>query len=319
MRFWVTGATGFVGRALVKQLSDEGVKVLPVSRSASKVEGLPARTPEAMMTGLKADDVIVYAAGLAHLPSQNGPTMRKAFWRANCEEPCKVAGQAARKGVRRFVFVSSVKVQGERTGEQVFTEQDTPEPQGAYAESKWAGEQGLRALAAETGMEVVIVRPPLVYGPGVKANFALMMRWLQTGVPLPLASIRNRRSLIFLDNLVAFLWLCCRHPAAAGETFLVSDGVDLSTPDLLRALAAAQGRKARLWPCPPGLLRFGARLLGRQAMVERLCDSLQVEDDKARWLLGWKPPVSVEEGLELTIKGEKTVGRGKRSAPAEIR
>ena len=308
MRVWVTGATGFVGRALVARLLlervSQAVAVMPVSRAACSVLGLQACTPEAMLEAFSKDDVIVYAAGLAHLPEPSGEAQRRAFWRANCEEPCMIARQAARQGVRRFVFVSSAKVQGERTEGSAFTEQDEPDPRGAYAESKWAGEQGLRAIAGETGLELVIVRPPLVYGLGVKANFALMMRWLKRGVPLPLASIRNRRSLIFLENLVEFLWLCCRHPAAAGETFLVSDGVDLSTPALLRALASAQGGKARLWPCPPGLLRFGGALVGKRAMAERLCDSLQLEDDKARWLLSWKPPVSVAEGLRRTARGE---------------
>ena len=304
MRVWVTGTTGFVGRATVARLLGEGVRVMPVSRTASLVLGLKACTPDAMLEALAKDDVIVYVAGLAHLPEPLGEVQRRAFWQANCEEPCAVARQAAKKGVRRFVFVSSAKVQGERSRDKAFTEQDRPDPRGAYAESKWAGEQGLRAIAGETGLELVIVRPPLVYGPGVKANFALMMRWLKRGVPLPLASIRNRRSLIFLENLVEFLWLCCRHPAAAGETFLVSDGVDLSTPALLRALASAQGGKARLWPCPPALLRLGAALVGKRAMAERLCDSLQLEDDKARWLLGWKPPVSMAEGVKRTARGE---------------
>mgnify|MGYP005862548579 CR=1 FL=1 len=303
MRVWVTGATGFVGRALVARLLSEGVRVMPVSRTASSVSGLKARTPNAMLEGLAKDDVIVYAAGLAHLPEPSGESQHRALWRANCEEPCEIARQAAKKGVRRFVFVSSVKVQGERTAGRAFTEQDEPDPRGAYAQSKWAGEQGLRAIAGETGLELVIVRPPLVYGSGVKANFALMMRWLKRGVPLPLASIRNRRSLIFLDNLVAFLWLCCQHPAAAGETLLVSDGVDLSTPELLRALAAAQGGKVRIWPCPPSLLRLGAALLGKRTMAGRLCDSLQLDDDKARRLLGWKPPVSMAEGLKITVTG----------------
>lgn len=206
--------------------------------------------------------------------------------------------------MRRFVFVSTAKVHGEATppGEP-FAETMAPSPKDPYALSKWEAEQGLAAIAARTGMEVVVVRPPLVYGPGVKANFAALLRVVASGWPLPLAAIDNRRSLIGIDNLVDFLLLCLEHPAATNQTFLVSDGEDLSTPDLLRRVGTAMGQPAKLWPLPPKLLTASTALLGRRAAAERLCGNLQVDITKARTLLHWSPPVSVDEGLRRAAAG----------------
>jgi len=225
------------------------------------------------------------------------------FRRVNVEGTLQLARQAAVAGVRRFVFISSIKVNGEDTTQGIpFSPDGAREPKDAYGTSKCEAEQGLQALAAETDMEVVIIRPVLVYGPGVKANFLSMMRWLSRGIPLPFGAIHNKRSLVALDNLVDLIVTCIDHPAAANQVFLVSDGEDLSTTDLLRRMASALGKPARLLPVPAWLLEFGARLLGKQDLAQRLCGSLQVDISKTRELLGWTPPVSVDEGLRKTAQ-----------------
>lgn len=210
-----------------------------------------------------------------------------------------------------LVFISSVKVNGESTqAGRAFTETDEPNPQDAYGQSKHEAEQCLRQLAADTGMEVVIIRPPLVYGPGVKANFSALMRAVRRGWPLPLGAVRNQRSLVALDNLVDFIVTCITHPQAANQTFLVSDGQDLSTPELVRGMARAAGVPARLLPVPVWALQAGATLLGKRDAVQRLCGNLQVDISKTRNLLGWVPPISSDEGLRRAVGGalhEKTV------------
>jgi nucleoside-diphosphate-sugar epimerase len=208
--------------------------------------------------------------------------------------------------VRRFVFVSSIKVNGEATlrGES-FSADDVPAPLDPYGISKLEAEQGLRELEAETNMEVVIVRPSLVYGPGVKANFSSMMRWVARGVPLPLGAVQNCRSMVALDNLVDLLITCLTHPAAAGQTFLASDGEDVSTTELLRRTAQAMGKTAFLLPVPAYLLESGAVLLGKRAVAQRLCGSLQVDIEKTRRLLGWNPPLTLDQGLKKAVEGMK--------------
>ena len=224
------------------------------------------------------------------------------FRRANVESTMRLARQAAEAGVKRFVFMSSVKVNGESTliG-HAFTEEDIPAPQDAYGQSKNEAEIGLRQLAAETGMEVVIIRPPLIYGPGVKANFAALMRAVQRGWPLPLGAIHNQRSLVALDNLVDFILTCLSHPDAAQQTFLVSDGHDLSTTELVRGMARAAGVASRILPIPAWILQTAASLLGKGAAAQRLCGNLQIDISKARTHLGWRPPISVDEGLRRVI------------------
>ncbi len=228
-----------------------------------------------------------------------------AFRSVNVEGTANLARQAAATGVRRFVFLSSVKVNGEftETG-QPFTADDAPAPKDPYGVSKYEAEKLLRKIAAETGMEVVIIRPPLVYGPGVKANFESMMRWLMRGVPLPLAAMtNNRRSLVALDNLVDLIVTCLNHPAAANQTFLVSDGEDLSSAQLLKRMGAAMGHPAHLFYMPPALLKLGASVLNKPGIYQRLCGSLQLDIAKTRQLLGWIPPVSVDEGLRRAAEG----------------
>jgi nucleoside-diphosphate-sugar epimerase len=198
--------------------------------------------------------------------------------------------------VKRFLFISSIGVNG-NINTRPFTEDDEPNPAEPYALSKWEAEQGLWEIQRETGMEVVIIRPPLVYGPNAPGNFGSLMRWVEKGLPLPLGAIDNQRSLVALDNLVDLIITCIDHPAAANQVFLAGDGEDLSTTELLRGVARAMGKSAHLIPVPPSLLMLGATLLGKKAVAQRLLGSLQVDISKARRLLGWQPPVSVEEGL----------------------
>lgn len=220
------------------------------------------------------------------------------FRRVNVEGTLNLARQAAAAGVQRFIFISSIKVNGEETAPgDAFTASDVPAPQDPYGLSKFEAEEGLRSLAQQTGMEVVIIRPPLVYGPSVKGNFASMIKLVQKGLPLPLGAIHNKRSLVGIDNLVDLIIRCIDHPAAANQTFLASDGVDLSTTELLRSVVKAMGKPSRLVPVPASLLQTGAGLLGKKAMAQRLLGSLQVDISKTREVLGWEPPYTVEEGL----------------------
>jgi len=232
------------------------------------------------------------------------------FRKVNVDGTLNLARQAAAAGVKRFIFISSIKVNGEDTllG-RPYTAFDVPAPLDPYAISKFEAEVGLKALAAEIGIEVVIIRPVLVYGPGVKANFRSMMAWLCKGVPLPLGAIHNKRSLVALDNLVDLIVTCIDHPAAANQTFLVSDGDDLSMTQLLRALGGALNKPARLIPVPPWLIQSAAAVLGRKAVAQRLCGSLQVDMSHTCETLGWRPPVSVDQALAKTAEAYLKEGR----------
>jgi nucleoside-diphosphate-sugar epimerase len=312
MSVLVTGANGFVARALCVALAHSGQAVVAAARQI-----LPDRAPNIMnfqigtlaidtdwQHGLQGCDAVIHLAARVHVMRDEATDPLTEFRRVNVDGTLNLAYQAATAGVSRFIFISSIKVNGECTClGQAFTADGRADPQDPYSISKHLAEQGLRQVAAETGLEVVIIRPPLVYGPGVRANFWSMMRWLDKGVPLPLGAIYNKRSLVALDNLVDFIIACLDHPAAANQTFLVSDGEDLSTTELLRRMGVALGRPARLIPVPVSLLTAGAALLGRRDIAQRLCGSLQVDISKARTLLGWKPPISVDEGLRRTAKG----------------
>lgn len=252
---------------------------------------------------MKGVDVVIHCAARVHVMHDQAVDPLIEFRKVNLAGTLNLARQAAAAGVQRFVFISSIKVNGEGTAPGMpYHADDAVTPLDAYGISKHEAEQGLLALAAETGMEVVIIRPVLVYGPGVKANFLNMMSWLYKGIPLPFGAIYNKRSLVALDNLVDLIVTCIDHPAAANQVFLVSDGDDLSTTDLLRRMGRALGKPARLIPIPSKWLEFGARLLGKQALAQRLCGSLQVDISKTRELLGWTPPVSVDEGLRKTAE-----------------
>ena len=308
----ITGATGFVGKALLQRLlTDDASRRLVVA-----VRRGGQRWPELVLpivTGdlspatdwsiaLKGVTVVVHCAARVHVMQDTEIDPLTAFRAVNLDGTLNLAHQAAVAGVKRFVFVSSVKVNGESTSPgRAFAEADVPNPQDAYGQSKHEAEQGLLQLSADTGMEVVIIRPPLVYGPGVKANFAALMRAVKRGMPLPLGAVHNQRSLVALDNLVDFIVTCITHPQAANETLLVSDGQDLSSTELVRGMAKAGGVQARLLPVPVWALQAGASLLGKGDTVQRLCGNLQVDISKARSLLGWVPPVSVEEGLRRAM------------------
>lgn len=301
-RVLVTGASGLVGGALVRTLArDSGLSVAGASRAACG-PGELLRSPEldagADWSGLvRGQDVVVHCAARVHV-MRHGADDAVAFRAANVDGTAALARQAAEAGVRRFVFLSTVKVLGERSppGSPLRAD-DPPAPADAYARSKLEAERTLAEIARASGMELVIVRPPLVYGPGVRANFLSMLRWVDRGVPLPFGAVNNRRSYVALDNLVDLLRVCLRHPEAAGQTFLVSDGEDLSTSELLRRVARALGVGTRLVPVPQGWLEGMARLVGRHEFARRLCGSLQVDDTATRTRLGWAPVIGVEEGL----------------------
>ena len=266
-------------------------------------------------TALEGVDTIVHTAARVHVMKDSTKDPLREFRKVNLEGTLSLGRQAAYASVKRFIFISSIKVNGESTASgKPFSANDLPDPADPYGISKWETEVGLHQLAKETGMEIVIVRPPLIYGPGVKANFLRMMRWVNNGVPLPLGAIHNKRSLVALDNLVDLIITCVEHPAAANQTFLAGDDEDLSTTELLQCMGNALGKPARLIPFPAGLLTLAAFLLGKRDVAQRLCGSLQVDISKARELLGWSPPVSVEDGLRKTAEdftnGLATVPKG---------
>ena len=305
----VAGANGFVGRALMAELAARKLSVRGAVRRSDAI--LPSC--ECVIVGdvngntdwhdaLAGATEVVHLAARAHITHATAEDSLAAFRSVNVDGTLNLARQAAAAGVKRFVFISSVKANGESTQPgRAFTETDAPNPQDAYGQRKHEAEQGLRQLSANTGMEVVIIRPPLVYGPGVKANFAALMRAVQRGWPLPLGAVHNQRSFVALDNLVDFIVTCITHPQAANQTFLGSDGQDLSTTELVRGMAQAAWVPARLLPVPVWALQAGASLLGKGDAVQRLCGNLQVDMSKARSLLGWVPPVSVEEGLRRAM------------------
>jgi nucleoside-diphosphate-sugar epimerase len=308
-RLLITGATGFVGKAVCEQAVHHGLSVKGALRIRVEVPSCIEQLVVGEINGLTgwADalrdvNVVVHLAARVHVMHDNAADPLAAFRAVNVDGTLNLARQAAAAGVKRFVFISSVKVNGERTQTgRVFTEADAANPQDAYGQSKHEAEQGLRRISFDTGMEVVIIRPPLVYGPGAKANFAALMRAVHRGWPLPLGAVHNQRSLVALDNLVDFIVTCITHPQAANQTFLVSDGQDLSTTELVRGMAHEAGVSAHLLPVPVWALHAGALLLGKGDAVHRLCGNLQVDISKARSLLGWMPPVSVEEGLRRAM------------------
>jgi len=304
----ITGSTGFVGQALLCEALSRRLDVRAVVRNPTPGAGQQVELiavgdigPDTnWQTALQNVHTVMHTAARVHIMNDKAADPSAEFRRVNVAGTLNLARQAAAAGVKRFVFVSSIKVNGEATVPgQPFRPDDRHIPVDPYGLSKYEAEIGLQAIAAETGLEVVTVRPPLVYGPGVKANFAAMVRWLNRGVPLPLgAVVRNRRSLVALDNLVDLLLVCANHPAAAHQTFLASDGEDLSTTVLLQRIGQALGKPARLLPVPVALLKLGATALGKADLAQRLLGSLQVDISKNTQLLGWRPPLSVDEGLK---------------------
>jgi UDP-glucose 4-epimerase len=304
MKILVTGATGMVGRGLCVQLAARGYGIVPTVR---RLSGLPNEIVIGDIgpltdwrMALKDCDAVVHLAARVHVMNDRAQDPLALYRATNTEATINLARQAARAGVRRFVFISTIKVNGE--GRDVaYRETDVPAPEDAYAISKWEAEQGLRQIAAETGLEVVILRPPLVYGPGVKANFLRLLRTVAHGWPLPLGAIRNQRSLLYLGNFVDAIRVCVEHPAAAGQTFLLDDGQPVSTPELVRTVAHALDRPARLLAVPVKVLEFAGALLGKRAAVARLTGSLWVDSSLIRSRLGWTPPYTMEAGLAATV------------------
>jgi nucleoside-diphosphate-sugar epimerase len=310
MRFLIVGASGFVGQVLCKELATQGRIFRAAVRSGkyshqdaevAKIGSIDGKTD--WSAALRDIDVVIHLAGRAHVMRENSDDPISEYRKVNLHGTANLAEQAALAGVKRLVYASSIKVNGERTGfESKFTETDPVNPQDPYGISKNEAELALRQIASRTNLEIVIVRPPLIYGSGVKGNFVQMLKVLAKGIPLPLASVCNRRSMVYVENLVDALIACATHPAAAGQTYLVSDGEDISTPDLLHRLGEAMGYPARLFPCPTPLLKLAGRMTGKSNQVDRLLGSLQVDSGKIRRELNWTPPFTLQQGLQATAE-----------------
>lgn len=308
-RVLLTGCTGFVGTHLKQRLlSTAEVQLVTVARTeqpSSHPGHVHYQLPDFNASSdwsdpLKDVNTVIHCAGRAHIMAREDADLaEKMFHQVNTEATINLARQAVKAGVSRFIFISSIKVNGEQS--TCFSPDDTPAPVDAYGRSKWQAEQALWALSQETGLEVVIIRPPLVYGPGVKANFRTLIRWTERGIPLPLASITAKRSLVFVSNLTDFIMFCLQHPEAANQTFMISDGDDQSIAELLKKTAQAMNKTARLFPVPVWILKAGARLTGKMAIYQRLCQPLCVSIESNR-RLGWTPPYSVEDALKATCQ-----------------
>ena len=309
MNVLVTGPSGFVGNALCARLKAESRNFRCAVRALAQIENPivvgDIGSDTDWSKALNGVRTVIHTAARAHIMKDEVPNPLAEYRKVNVEGTLNLARQAAHAGVKRFIFISSIKVNGEQTplGEP-FTSDDTPTPEDPYGISKYEAEQGLQQLAQETEMEVVIIRPPLVYGPNAPGNFGSLMRLVEKGLPLPLGAVHNKRSLVALDNLVDLIITCIDHPAAANQVFLAGDGEDLSTTELLRGVAKAMDKPARLIPVPGGMLMFGATLLGKKAVAQRLLGSLQVDISKAREVLGWEPVVSVNEQLRKMAENQ---------------
>ena len=349
MNVLVTGANGFIARALCKRMLADGYQVRGAVRDGRQMTVLPSGVERVQIgnIGPKTDwskalagiGAIVHLAARVHVMHDRAADPLSAFRQVNVAGTERLAQQAAEAGVKRMVYLSSVKVNGESTGDesrgqrsevrsrrsevggrrsevrcrggepkQFFSEEDVPEPQDSYAVSKWEAEQVLRDVAADTGLEVVILRPPLVYGPFVKANFLRLFEIVKLGIPLPLANINNRRSFIFLGNLIDAIIACIVQKNAANQTYLVSDGQDISIPGLIRQIALALGKPARLFPIHPFFLQLAGKLSGKSGAVNRLLGSLMIDSSKIHRQLGWKPPHTMEYGLKETAKWYQKAG-----------
>jgi nucleoside-diphosphate-sugar epimerase len=306
----VTGANGFIGRPLCAAL----IKKQGSVKAAARIFGDTSANMETTAIGsidgttdwsraLQGVKVVVHLAARAHKVRDHADAPLAEYRKVNVDGTLNLARQALQAGVKRFIFISTIKVNGEQTPlGSPFRAEDHPSPVDAYAISKREAEDGLRELCSNSTMDFVIIRPPLVYGPGVKGNFLTLLRWLDKGLPLPLASIHNKRSLVAVDNLVDLIITCIDHPAAANQTFLVSDSEDLSTPELLKRTAAAIGTRVYLLRAPVGLLHFAAQCFGKTAAIHRLCGSLQLDIRKTCEQLGWHPPVDVDQALHTTAQ-----------------
>lgn len=306
----VSGASGFVGQALCPLLAGAGWTVHKASRLAQPgYAAFGSIGPDTdWRAALEGAGAVIHLAARVHVMHDNANDPLALFRTVNRDASANLARQAAQAGVKRFIYLSSIKVNGESTSTQPFRPSDPPQPQDPYAISKWEAEQELQRIGTATGLEIVVLRPPLVYGPGVKANFLRLLKLVERGIPLPLGAVNNRRSLLYLGNLADAIRVCLEHPSAAGKILLPSDGTALSSAALVRAIAAAMGKTPRLLPIPPALLKLAGLLTGKSAEVARLLDSLEVEDSALRTKLGWQPPYTLEQGLTATAAWYRGAG-----------
>ncbi|KAE9636503.1 UDP-glucose 4-epimerase family protein [Aeromonas veronii] len=304
----LTGASGFVGRHIKNTMPREKLILVGRRNLDEEYTFFSSDLDENSQYDSIMKDVscIIHCAARAHVMNEGNDNPYCLYHKINVDGTLNLARQAAVNGVKRFIYISSIKVNGESTRvNSPFTEKNIPAPEDAYGISKLAAETGLRELSIETNMEVVIIRPPLVYGPGVKANFSAMMNLASKNLPLPLGAINNKRSMVALDNLVDLIVTCIDHPKAANKTFLVSDDHDVSTTELLEMMVRAIGKTPRLLPVPMEWLKFAGKLIGKQAVIERLCGNLQVDISYTKEILGWQPPISMEEGIKRCFTEEQ--------------
>lgn len=308
MKVLVTGANGFLGQALCAALAQQGINVIAAMREQKSIAGYETTVIGEMHANtlwkgaLKEVDVVVHLAARVHVMNENTQDPLAAFRKVNVAGTLHLANEAAKAGVKRLIFLSSVKVNGESTlAGSPFTFKSVANPQDAYGLSKYEAEEGLKSIAKKTGLEVVVIRPPLVYGNGVKANFANMLKLVKLGLPLPFGAIHNKRSLIYIENLTSFITTCISYPNAANNTFLVSDGEDVSTTQLLKACAFALNKSLWLIPVPQSWLAFVFKLLGKASIGDRLLGNLQIDNTHACQTLAWRPPYTLAQGLERTV------------------
>lgn len=297
-RILVTGANGFVGKNLVNYLGSIDHNVTPVVRQDIGGDIGPGTNWSKFLEEI---DVVIHLAARVHIINDQAADPWTEFHKVNTLGSVKLFEDAVKAGVKRFIYLSTIKVNGDKTTTIPFRETDTPNPKDFYSQSKYEAELALIKLAKQSDVELVIIRPPLVYGPGVKANFEKIMRWVSKGIPLPLASIHNKRSLVAIENLVDFITVCVDHPDAAHQVFLVSDDEDISTTELFQRVGYTLGKSARLFAVPTSFIMAVSSLFGKRLFAERLCSSLQVDISKAKELLGWYPPYTVKVGLNKTV------------------
>ncbi len=306
----LTGATGFIGSALLQRIISDGLHNLTIAvRRAIDVPAAVRVVPVADLTAntdwtdaLQRVDVVIHTAARAHVVVESATQPLVDFRKINVQGALALAQQALEAGVKRFVFISSIGVNGASTGTRPFTENDQPLPHAPYAVSKFEAEVALQALCAGSTMQLVIIRPPLVYAGHAPGNFSRLLKLVSFSMPLPFALVKNQRSMVALENLVDFVLCCATHPAAANQTFLIADQQPISTPKMFHCLSQGMGKRVPLFPVPVSLMRFSAKLVGRTGLYNQLCGSLEIDTSKARTLLGWRPPVSVEDAMRKSAK-----------------